>query len=113
MYAAEVLTTSRKRVLYPSYHPRKQLREENDRLKRLLADLTLDRQILQEDRLRKAVKPSQKRRLVRWRQEAYQVTKRPSPIPSDGGARAGAGARWCPNLDVNFKLGRYPDATYS
>jgi putative transposase len=54
----------------------RQLREENGRLKRIVADLTLDRQILQEIVLKKAVKPRQKRRLVRWAQEAYRVSER-------------------------------------
>lgn len=52
------------------------LREENGRLKRIVADLTLDRQILQEIVSKKAVKPSQKRRLARWAQEAYRISMR-------------------------------------
>ena len=55
----------------------RQLREENGRLKRLVADLSLDRQIL-EDRLQKAIKPRQRCRLARWAQEAYQIGARRS-----------------------------------
>ena len=44
----------------------RQLREENGRLKRLVADLSLGWQILAGDRLKKAVKPRQRCRLARW-----------------------------------------------
>jgi putative transposase len=44
----------------------RQLREENSRLKRLVADLSLDRQILQEIVSKKTVKPRQRCRLARW-----------------------------------------------
>ena len=48
----------------------RQLREENGRLKRLVADLSLARQILQEI-VSKKLKPRQRCRLARWAQEAY------------------------------------------
>ena len=56
----------------------RQLREENSRLKRLVADLSLDRQILQEIVSKKALKPGQRCRLARWAQEAYQIGARHS-----------------------------------
>jgi len=43
----------------------RQMREENARLKRLVADLTLDRQILQEV-IRKRLKPARRRELAQW-----------------------------------------------
>jgi hypothetical protein len=52
----------------------RQLREENGRLKRLVADLSLDRQILQE--IKKALKPGLRRRLGQWAQQTYQIGQR-------------------------------------
>lgn len=43
----------------------RQMREENARLKRLVADLTLDKQILQEV-TRKRLKPARRRGLAQW-----------------------------------------------
>ena len=54
----------------------RQLRDENGRLKRLVADLSLDRQILQGDRVKKAVKPGLRRKLGRWAQQTYQIGQR-------------------------------------
>jgi putative transposase len=54
----------------------RQLRDENGRLKRLVADLSLDRQILQRDRVKKAVKPGLRRKLGRWAQQEYQIGQR-------------------------------------
>jgi putative transposase len=53
-----------------------QLRDEVGRLKRLVADLSLDRQILQDIRLKKAVRPRARRKLARWAQEAYRISER-------------------------------------
>jgi len=54
----------------------RQLREENGRLKRLVADLSVDRQILQEIVLKEVVKPRARRKLARWAQEAYRISER-------------------------------------
>ena len=56
----------------------RQLREENGRLKQLVADLSLDRQILHEIVSKKAIKPRQRCRLARWTQEAYRIGARRS-----------------------------------
>jgi putative transposase len=53
-------------------HGLRQLREENSRLKQIVADLTLDRQILQGS-YQKAMKPRQRSRLARWVQETYKL----------------------------------------
>ena len=47
----------------------RQLRDENKKLKQLVADLSLDKTILQ-DSLRKMVSPAQRRTWVRWVQAA-------------------------------------------
>ena len=54
----------------------RQLREENGRLKRLVADLSMDRQILQEVVSKKTVRPRARRKLARWAQEAYCISER-------------------------------------
>jgi Transposase/HTH-like domain len=56
----------------------RQLREENGRLKRIVADLSMDRQILDPtgDRVKKALRPRARRKLARWAQEAYQISER-------------------------------------
>jgi putative transposase len=53
----------------------KQREEENARLKRLVADLSLDKEILQ-DVLRKSLIPGQRRELVGCARPAYRVTAR-------------------------------------
>src|SRR4051812_5017772 len=53
----------------------RQLRDENGRLKRLVADLLLDRHTAGA-RLKKAVRSRQKCRLARWAVEAYQIAER-------------------------------------
>ena len=50
------------------------MREENGRLKRLVADLSVDRQILQEI-VSKKLRPRVWRKLARWAQEAYRIKK--------------------------------------
>jgi putative transposase len=45
-----------------------QLREESNKLKRLLADLSLDRHILQEIVSKKALKPRMRPELAEWAQ---------------------------------------------
>jgi hypothetical protein len=50
-----------------------------------VADLTLDRQILQEICVKRTVKPRQLRRLARWAEETYQVFRAESR--SDRGNR--------------------------
>src|SRR5690348_3179476 len=60
----------------PELRELRQLRDENGRLKRLVEDLSLDRQILQEIVSKKAVKSRQRCRLARWAQEAYQIGAR-------------------------------------
>ena len=54
----------------------RQLREENGRLKRLVADLSMDRADPAGDRLKKAVRPRARRKLARWAQEAYRISER-------------------------------------
>lgn len=53
----------------------RQLREEKAKLKRLVADLSLDRQMLQEI-VQKTVRPRDRRVLARWAQTTYQVSER-------------------------------------
>jgi putative transposase len=50
----------------------RQLEEENLRLKRVVADLTLDKNILQEV-IKKDQKPSRRRRLAQWIRQTYGV----------------------------------------
>jgi putative transposase len=63
----------------------RQLREENGKLKRLVADLGLDRHILQGDRRKKVVKPRARRQLAEWTQQVYELSQRHAarliPIP--------------------------------
>jgi hypothetical protein len=54
----------------------RQFRAENGRLKRLVADLSTNRQILQEI-VYKAVRLRAGRKLARWAQEAYRISERP------------------------------------
>jgi putative transposase len=54
----------------------RQLREENAKLKRLVADLSLDRHMLQEIVQKKAVRPRQRRELRRRTQAAFAVSTR-------------------------------------
>ncbi|MGN3961850.1 IS3 family transposase [Burkholderia gladioli] len=54
----------------------KQLEEENARLKRMVADLSLDKQMLQEVVQKKAVKPAHKRALADFLIQAYRVSIR-------------------------------------
>jgi putative transposase len=53
----------------------RQLREENAKLKCLVADLSTDRHILQE-MCKKAVKPRQKRELGHWTQTVFALSAR-------------------------------------
>ncbi|UVT19680.1 MAG: IS3 family transposase [Nitrospira sp.] len=54
----------------------RQLREENTKLKRLVADLSLDRHMLQEIVRKKPLRPRDRRALARWAQVTYQVSER-------------------------------------
>ncbi|MCX5799926.1 MAG: IS3 family transposase, partial [Candidatus Eisenbacteria bacterium] len=54
----------------------RQLEEENRRLKRMVADLSLDKQMLQDVLFKKALRPAQKRERVEHLQEAYRVSER-------------------------------------
>ncbi|MEQ4617140.1 MAG: IS3 family transposase, partial [Corticimicrobacter sp.] len=51
----------------------RQLEEENARLKRVVADLTLDKHILQ-DVIRKSLTPTRRREVVQWILDVYQVS---------------------------------------
>jgi putative transposase len=51
----------------------KMLEDENARLKRIVANLTLDKQILQEGRSKKALKAVKRRELAAWMQERFKV----------------------------------------
>src|SRR5579864_6843718 len=52
----------------------KQLREENTRLKQVVADLTLDKAMLQ-DVLAKILGPSRRRQVVKYLHDAYRVSE--------------------------------------
>ncbi|HTF99600.1 MAG TPA: IS3 family transposase [Nitrospirota bacterium] len=54
----------------------KQLEEENRQLKRMVADLSLDKQMLQDVLFKKAVKPARRRALVESLQQRYRVSQR-------------------------------------
>ena len=54
----------------------RQLREENAKLKRLVADLSLDRHICRRDRAKKTVRLQDQRVLACWAQTTYQVSER-------------------------------------
>ncbi|MEN7431163.1 IS3 family transposase [Chromobacterium sp. TRC.1.1.SA] len=54
----------------------KQLEEENARLKRMVTDLSLDKQMLQEVIPKKAVRPARKRELANFLIDAYRVSIR-------------------------------------
>lgn len=56
----------------------KQLEEENRQLKKLVADLSLDKQMLQDVLTKKVLKPAQKRRLADSLDMAYRVGTRRS-----------------------------------
>src|SRR5512142_371322 len=53
----------------------KQLRDENTKLKRLVADLSLDKVMLQ-DVLKKVLKPVKKREVVRYLMSRYRIGTR-------------------------------------
>jgi putative transposase len=53
----------------------RQLREENRKLKGIVADLTLDKHILQEVLSKKALKPAKRRELVREIRQAYELNE--------------------------------------
>jgi hypothetical protein len=52
------------------------LRHENAKLKEVVADLTLDRHILQRDRPKRAVKPRARCTLAEWAQTTYRLPQR-------------------------------------
>jgi putative transposase len=52
------------------------LRHENAKLKQVVADLTLDRHILQEVVRKKALKPRARCTLAEWAQTAYRLSQR-------------------------------------
>jgi transposase-like protein len=54
----------------------RQLEEENRKLKQIVADLSLDKQMLQDVLQKKALKPAGRRRLVDWLQSSYQISTR-------------------------------------
>ena len=56
--------------------PRKELEAENARLKRLVAELALDKQMLQEAVQKKVLTPDARRRAVRHLREAFGVSER-------------------------------------
>jgi putative transposase len=59
----------------------RQLREENRRLKQLVADLTLDKTILNDALGKKMVSPVQRRAVVAWAQQTYRVSERRACLP--------------------------------
>ncbi|EAT7400402.1 IS3 family transposase [Salmonella enterica subsp. enterica serovar Bonariensis] len=54
----------------------RQLEDENQRLKRLVADLSLDKEMLQEVLKPKVLRPAQKRQAVHFLREAYRISVR-------------------------------------
>ena len=54
----------------------RQLREENKKLKHLVADLSLEKHMLPEVLANKALRPACKRELVRFLQERFEVSER-------------------------------------
>lgn len=54
----------------------KSLRDENGKLRQLVAELTLDKQILREALGKKMVSPTHRRAAVRWAQDAFGVSER-------------------------------------
>ena len=54
----------------------RQMREENARLKRLVADLTLDKHILQEVLRQKRLRPARRRERAQWIHDRFQVSTR-------------------------------------
>ncbi len=52
----------------------RQLEDENARLRRIVADLTLDKQILQEVVKKKALRAAKRRELAAWMQERFKVS---------------------------------------
>jgi hypothetical protein len=54
----------------------RQLRDENAKLKRLVADLSLDRHVLQEIIAKKTVKPRARRELAEWVQSVHALSQR-------------------------------------
>ena len=56
----------------------RQLRDENARLKRRMADLTVDRHILQEVLKKKDLRPARRRQLALWIHEQFQMSKKRS-----------------------------------
>ena len=59
----------------PEIRELRQLRDENRKLKQLVADLTLDKHIQQES-LKKVLRPRERRLWVEWAQSAYRVSVR-------------------------------------
>ncbi len=52
----------------------RQLEEENQQLKKLVADLSLDKQMLQ-DFIKKVIKPTHKKKMALWMVDHYQISK--------------------------------------
>jgi AcrR family transcriptional regulator len=71
----------------PEVRELRQMREENARLQRLVADLTLDKHILQEVIRKKCLRPARRRAVAQWIRDRDQVSCR----------RACALADICPN----------------
>ena len=60
----------------PEIRELRQLREENRKLKQLVADLSLDKTILQESLKKKLVSPARRRDWVRWVESSFRVSER-------------------------------------
>lgn len=60
----------------PELRELRQLRQEKRRLKHLVADLSLDKSILQESLRKKMVRPTDQRRVAEWARTAFQVSER-------------------------------------
>ena len=59
---------------WPNCGSLRQLRHENRKLKQLVADLSLDKHMLQEVLSKKGVKPARKRKVVRYLQDGFRIS---------------------------------------
>ena len=93
----------------------RQLRDENAKLKRLVADLSLDRHVLQEVVAKKTARPRARRELAEWAQSVHGMSKRrvAQLIPVSGDAALPTPLRPAGGLtDTSERAGRQPCALW-
>jgi hypothetical protein len=61
----------------------RQLRDENARLKRLVADLTVDRHVLQGVIKKRDLATHRRRDIARWIRDCFQMSVRRAPVATD------------------------------